>query len=90
MNFREGVTIIAQGMGMGVAEILPGISGGTVAIILGIYERLLGGLSNLTRLLPISRNANQWGGVAQNADLYFLFAATHRNVHWNGFNRAWC
>ncbi len=72
MNFREGVVIIAQGMGMGVAEILPGISGGTVAIILGIYERLIGGLSNLTSLLPINRNANQWSDFAQNADLYFL------------------
>ena len=26
---------------MGLAEIIPGISGGTVALILGIYERLI-------------------------------------------------
>ena len=27
-------------MAMGVAEVIPGISGGTLALILGIYERL--------------------------------------------------
>ena len=26
---------------MGVAEVIPGISGGTLALILGVYERLI-------------------------------------------------
>jgi putative membrane protein len=30
-----------RGMAMGVAEIIPGVSGGTIALITGIYERLL-------------------------------------------------
>ena len=72
MNIREGFVILAQGMGMGVAEVLPGISGGTVAIILGIYERLIGGLSNLTRLFSIIRNADQRSAFVLSADLYFL------------------
>ena len=29
---------------MGVAEVIPGISGGTLALILGVYERLINAL----------------------------------------------
>ena len=32
---------VARGILMGVAEVLPGISGGTVALIIGIYERIV-------------------------------------------------
>ena len=28
-------------MAMGIAEVIPGISGGTIALILGVYERLI-------------------------------------------------
>lgn len=39
--------LIARGSVMGVAEVLPGISGGTVALILGVYERMVSSLSKL-------------------------------------------
>ena len=32
---------------MGLADIVPGVSGGTVALILGFYERLIRGISNI-------------------------------------------
>ena len=35
------LSIILKGMAMGVAEAIPGVSGGTIAFITGIYERLL-------------------------------------------------
>ena len=31
---------------MGIAEVIPGISGGTVALILGVYERLIKAISS--------------------------------------------
>ena len=31
---------------MGIADAIPGISGGTVALLLGIYEELIGSISN--------------------------------------------
>lgn len=34
-------TVVLKGMAMGVAEIIPGVSGGTIAFITGIYERLM-------------------------------------------------
>jgi putative membrane protein len=39
--------IILKGFFMGMAEIIPGISGGTIALILGIYERLITALSKI-------------------------------------------
>lgn len=37
---------IFKGIAVGVANVIPGFSGGTMAIILNIYERLVNGISN--------------------------------------------
>jgi len=48
MNNKHSVLgIIWRGMAMGIAEIIPGVSGGTIAFITGIYERLLGAISGI-------------------------------------------
>lgn len=39
---------LLRGMGIGVANIIPGVSGGTLALVLGIYERLIGGINNVS------------------------------------------
>lgn len=39
--------ILVTGLIMGMAEVVPGISGGTVAFISGYYERLLTALSRI-------------------------------------------
>ena len=36
--------VFARGLAMGAADIVPGVSGGTIALITGIYERLLGAI----------------------------------------------
>lgn len=38
--------LVARGMAMGAADVVPGVSGGTIAFITGIYDRLLGALNN--------------------------------------------
>ena len=40
--------VLLRGMAVGVTETIPGISGSTVAMVLGIYERLIHSLSLLT------------------------------------------
>src|SRR5699024_12387309 len=40
--------ILLRGMAVGVTETVPGVSGSTVAMILGIYERFVYSLSILT------------------------------------------
>ena len=36
-----------KGLAMGAADVVPGVSGGTIAFITGIYEELIGSLSNI-------------------------------------------
>ncbi len=40
-NWRRHVTIFLSGLLMGTADVIPGVSGGTVAFVLGIYEELI-------------------------------------------------
>lgn len=41
MKLREELEFFFKGLGMGLADIVPGVSGGTIALITGIYERLI-------------------------------------------------
>ncbi len=50
--------IALRGMAMGIAEIIPGVSGGTIAFITGIYERLLNAISSG---LPALKNFRKTG-----------------------------
>ena len=38
-----------KGFAMGTADLIPGVSGGTIAFITGIYEKLLAAIASLTR-----------------------------------------
>jgi putative membrane protein len=59
---------------MGSADIIPGVSGGTVALILGVYERLLGALSlfdsQFVRLVLTGKLGEAWRHI----DAWFLLA----------------
>jgi len=49
--------VIIKGLAMGAADVVPGVSGGTLAFILGIYQRLLAAISafNTTALRMLFR-----------------------------------
>ncbi|MDQ2179844.1 DUF368 domain-containing protein [Marinifilum sp. D714] len=40
-KIKDYVLIALKGMGMGAADVVPGVSGGTIAFITGIYEELI-------------------------------------------------
>lgn len=40
-DLRSWVTLYLKGIAMGTADAVPGVSGGTIALIVGIYERLI-------------------------------------------------
>jgi len=42
-----------RGFAMGSADIVPGVSGGTIALVLGIYERFIGSVSAGSRALTL-------------------------------------
>jgi putative membrane protein len=46
-SFKEYIVLFAKGAGMGAADVVPGVSGGTIAFITGIYEELLGSIRSV-------------------------------------------
>jgi putative membrane protein len=45
---RETLRLFFTGFAMGTADIVPGVSGGTIAFILGIYDRLVASIKQMT------------------------------------------
>ena len=46
-NFSYYLVLTLKGMAMGAADAVPGISGGTIALLLGIYEKLINTIGNI-------------------------------------------
>ncbi len=46
-NFLQYTIIAFKGMAMGIAELVPGVSGGTIAFVAGIYEEFITSINNL-------------------------------------------
>ena len=44
---RDLGILVLKGMGMGAADVVPGVSGGTIAFITGIYEELVHSIKNI-------------------------------------------
>ena len=56
-SLKEYVVISLKGMAMGAADVVPGVSGGTIAFISGIYEELLNSISSFNfSLINIFKN----------------------------------
>lgn len=69
-TIKDYFVIILKGMAMGAADVVPGVSGGTIAFISGIYEELLGSISNVNlKLLKTLRKegfASAWRQINGN------------------------
>ncbi|MBR6775207.1 MAG: DUF368 domain-containing protein, partial [Bacteroidales bacterium] len=61
-----------KGMGVGSANVIPGVSGGTIALITGIFERLINALKsfNLTAIKLFF--TGKFKEFAKHTDLWFL------------------
>jgi putative membrane protein len=57
---------------MGSADIIPGVSGGTIALILGIYPRLVTAISHFDSHLLSLLARREWRAAAGHVDLRFL------------------
>lgn len=61
-HLKENIILGIKGFIMGIANVIPGVSGGTLALTLGIYERFIGAIShffknfkeNVKFLIPIA------------------------------------
>lgn len=46
-QLKDYLIISLKGLAMGAADAVPGVSGGTIAFISGIYEELINSISNI-------------------------------------------
>ena len=64
MNFSRYIVLALKGCAMGMADVVPGVSGGTIAFISGIYEELLDSIRSVNatalKLLLKFRLAEFW------------------------------
>ena len=70
-TFAEHVNLFFKGLGMGTADIVPGVSGGTIAFITGIYQSLLTAISSING--KMLRNALRMQFKAALAELHLRF-----------------
>ena len=66
--------LILKGMAMGIAEVIPGVSGGTIAFITGIYEKLLNTIKAFHPSLLGTFRQNGISGVLKDINGNFLAA----------------
>lgn len=78
---REFLGVYLKGFTMGTADVVPGVSGGTIALIVGIYDRLIRALTALDprELTPVLRVHTEAGRTElletlERMDVYFLLA----------------
>jgi putative membrane protein len=69
-NPKDYILLFLKGVGMGGADVVPGVSGGTIAFIAGIYEELLDSIKSFDKgaiqLLFAGRFADLWKHVNGN------------------------
>ncbi|MFB6181854.1 MAG: undecaprenyl phosphate translocase family protein, partial [Candidatus Magasanikbacteria bacterium] len=46
-NKKESLFLLLKGAVMGASDIIPGVSGGTMALITGIYEKLISSINEI-------------------------------------------
>ncbi|MCA9202246.1 MAG: DUF368 domain-containing protein [Planctomycetales bacterium] len=67
-------SFVLRGFLMGAADIVPGVSGGTVALIVGIYSRLVTAISHFDLSLVNHLRHRRWQAAVEHVDLRFCVA----------------
>ena len=65
------ITVAVKGACMGAADVIPGVSGGTIAFIMGIYDEFVGSLASINteavKLLFKGRFKEFWKHINRSA-----------------------
>jgi putative membrane protein len=73
-SVRKAVNLALKGLCMGSADVIPGVSGGTIALITGIYEDLIGALRAIDMKVVQKLLSLDIKGVVANVHVRFLLA----------------
>lgn len=71
---KEAPFLVLKGFLMGSADIVPGVSGGTMALIVGIYERLLNAIRSVNGKFLHAFFTLKWKEAFQQVHIFFLIA----------------
>ncbi len=71
---RDYALVVLQGFGMGAADVVPGVSGGTMAFIFGIYEELIEGIRSFDAAALRLLLRGRWREALDRVPLAFLVA----------------
>ncbi|MFK8007962.1 MAG: DUF368 domain-containing protein [Saprospiraceae bacterium] len=72
--FKGQIGLALKGMAMGIAEVIPGVSGGTIAFITGIYEKLINTIKAFSPSLIGVFQKDGIGGIWEEINGNFLVA----------------
>lgn len=72
MLFKPWI-VIFFGFCMGIADLIPGISGGTIAFVLGFYEPLMESLKSINRSFFTELLKGDWKSIVGRSSVRFLF-----------------
>jgi putative membrane protein len=89
---KDFIAIGLKGMAMGAADVVPGVSGGTIAFISGIYEELLTSISgiNLSLLKALKKEGFKAAWTQANASfllalfigVFISFVSLAKTIKW--------
>lgn len=71
---KDYLGLVIKGIAMGAANVIPGVSGGTIALITGIFERLINAIKSMDLKAVKLLFSGQWKAFAEKIDLYFLIS----------------
>jgi putative membrane protein len=69
---KEYINYFFKGMAVGIANIIPGVSGGTIALITGIFERLINAIKSFDLKAAKLLIKGDWKAFTEKTDFYFL------------------
>ncbi len=71
-NVKQALNWTLKGAAMGVANVIPGVSGGTIALLTGIFERLINAIKNFDLKALKLFFSGRFKEFAKHIDLAFL------------------
>lgn len=73
-KIKHYTLFVLKGMGMGAANVIPGVSGGTIALITGIFERIINALKSFDGKAISLLFKGKFKELLDYIDFYFLVA----------------
>ena len=79
-KLKDYAVLMLKGMGMGAADVVPGVSGGTIAFIVGIYDELINSIKSINGESLKLFFTGKWIAFCKQINAAFLFPRIHRRI----------